>query len=69
MARMKGLKFLIKMIDVDDQKIGCEEYEEIKAKEDMNKNVGKVSRAFGGNAKAAMIIVMALSIVARQPRP
>ena len=59
-ARMKGLKFLIKMIDGDDQKIGREEYNEIKEKEDMKKSIGKVSKTLGGNAKVAMSIAMAL---------
>ena len=43
-ARMKGLEFLIKMIDGDDQKIGRKSTVRSKRK-DMKKNIGKVSKA------------------------
>ena len=59
-ARMSGLKFLIKMVDMDDEKIGKQQYEEIKAKEQLKKNAGKMAKMMGANAKVALVIALSL---------
>ena len=59
-ARMSGLKYLIKMIDMDDEKIGKQQYEEIKAKEQLKKNTGKMAKMMGANAKVALVIALSL---------
>ncbi|CAK9116129.1 unnamed protein product, partial [Durusdinium trenchii] len=59
-ARMSGLKFLIKMVDMDDEKIGKQQYEEIKAKEQLKKNTGKMAKMMGANAKVALVIALSL---------
>ena len=57
---MKGLKYIIKMINGDDEKIGRIEHEEIATKEEARKATTKVAKSFGGNAKVAAVIAMAL---------
>ena len=59
-ARMKGLKYIIKMINGDDEKVGRSEYEEIAAKQEARKATTKVAKSFGANAKVAAVIAMAL---------
>ena len=59
-ARMKGLKYIIKMINGDDEKIGRKEYEEIAVKEEARQATTKVAKSFGANAKVAAVIAMAL---------
>ena len=59
-ARVKGLKFLIKMVDGDNEKIGKQEFEEIHAKEELKKNTGKLAKAVGGNARIALILALSI---------
>ena len=59
-ARMSGLKYLIKMINGDDEKIGYAEYQEIKMKEELKKNTGKMAKSLGANAKVAVVIALSL---------
>ena len=59
-ARMSGLKYLIKMINGDDEKIGYAEYQEIKMKEDLKKNTGKLAKTLGANARVAVVIALSL---------
>ena len=59
-ARMNGLKYLIRMIDGDDEKIGKSEYDEIKLKEELKKNTTKMAKAMGANAKVALVIALSL---------
>ena len=59
-ARMNGLKYLIKMIDGDDEKIGKAQYDEIKLKEELKKNTIKMAKAMGANAKVALVIALSL---------
>ena len=59
-ARMNGLKYLIKMIDGDDEKIGKAQYDEIKLKEELKKNTTKMAKAMGANAKVALVIALSL---------
>ena len=56
-SRLKGLKFLMKMVDDNDEKIGRDEYNGIAAQEEMRK-MGKSFK--GSGAKVAMVIAMAL---------
>lgn len=53
------------MTDGDDQKVGRAEHEDIQAKEDMKRNVCKVSKSLGAHAKVAMVIAMTLLQVGR----
>ena len=56
-SRLKGLKFLMKMVDDNDEKIGRDEYNAIAAQEEMR----KMGQSFkGSGAKVAMVIAMAL---------
>eukprot|EP00913_Durusdinium_trenchii_P014129 g13262.t1 len=55
-----GLKYLIKMINGDDEKIGYAEYQEIKMKEDLKKNTGKLAKTLGANARVAVVIALSL---------
>ena len=57
---MKRLKYIIKMINGDDEKVGRSEYEEIAAKQEARKATTKVAKSFGANAKVAAVIAMAL---------
>ena len=50
-ARMKGLKYIIKMINGDDEKIGRKEYEEIAVKEEARKTTTKVAKSFWSKRK------------------
>ncbi|CAK9026497.1 unnamed protein product [Durusdinium trenchii] len=59
-ARMNGLKYLIRMVDGDDEKIGKSEYDEIKLKEELKKNTTKMAKAMGANAKVALVIALSL---------
>ena len=59
-SRLKALKFLMKMINGDDEKIGKEEYDEIQLQEDIKKNTSRMARRVGANARVAAIIAMTL---------
>ena len=59
-ARMSGLKYLIKMVDGDDEKIGKSHYQEIKSKEELTKNTRKMAKMMGANAKVALLIALSL---------
>ncbi|CAK9073386.1 unnamed protein product [Durusdinium trenchii] len=59
-ARVKGLKFLIKRVDGDNEKIGKQEFEEIHAKEELKKNTGKLAKAVGGNARIALVLAFTM---------
>ena len=60
---MSGLKYLIKMVNGDDEKIGYAEYQEIKMKEDLKKNTGKLAKTLGANA-----VVIALSLYCKEAK-
>lgn len=55
-ACVKALKYLIRMVDEDDQRIGNQEYEEIYVKEELRKNKRKMAKAVGGSAKIALVL-------------
>ena len=59
-ARMKGLKHLIKMVDGDNEKIGSQESEQIHAKEELKKNIGKLAKAVGGHARIALVLALTM---------
>ena len=59
-ARMNGLKYLIRMVDADDEKIGKAQYDEIKLKEELKKNTTKMAKTMGANAKVALVIALSL---------
>ena len=54
-ARINGLKYLIKMIDGDVEKVGKAQYNEIGLKEELKKNTTKMAKAMGANAKMALV--------------
>ncbi|CAK9052235.1 unnamed protein product [Durusdinium trenchii] len=70
-SRLKGLKFLMKMVDENDEKIGRDEYNGIAAQEEMRK-MGKAFK--GSGAKVAMVIAALLrgkgeELMTTQPAP